>query len=73
MFLFNKLKECRMKSGLSLEKVMVQLGNQGLEISRATVNSHENGETLPNAKQLEHYARLYERPVSYFFNGKQTE
>ena len=63
-----KLKRCRIKKKLSGEQMCRELAASGLQISRQTLSSWENGDTFPNASQLAELAMFFDKPASFFFN-----
>lgn len=63
----SKLKELRDGSNLSVDKLMVELNNAGLAVSRNTIINWENGATEPDPTDLCIIASFYKKPIQFFF------
>lgn len=62
-----RLREAREYLGLSQDDVATALG-----LSRPAVTNIESGSRKVEAVELDQLARLYGRPVSYFFDGEDS-
>jgi len=67
MFLHSKIRECREAKGFSVEKLLVELINYGMNLSGNTIRNWENGLHQPNADDLEQLAKYFKKPIKYFF------
>jgi transcriptional regulator with XRE-family HTH domain len=72
MFLPSRIKECREERGLSQEDLMLQMANEGRKVSRPTISGWENGESLPNAHDLETLSFVFKKPIKYFFASQHN-
>ena len=68
MNISKKLKELRIKSGLSQEKVAEQL-----YVSRQAISKWENGETLPDMENLIAISKFYNVSVDYILSEDEDE
>lgn len=70
-FIYQRLRDCRDRQGLSRDKVVIALSkNNALSIVRDTLENWEKGKTSPNAVQLAELAIFYNKPIEYFFATK---
>jgi transcriptional regulator with XRE-family HTH domain len=62
-----RIREAREYLGLSQELVADQLG-----VPRASVSAMETGKRKVSSIELHHLARLFKRPLSYFFDETES-
>lgn len=67
MFNARRLRECRLKKGLTQTELMFELDKRGLRVSRCTLLNWESGHTIPNANALNVLAGYFNKPIQYFF------
>ena len=64
--LASKLRDARDYLGFSQEEVAVKLG-----VPRASISAMEHGKRKVSSLELKQLARLYRRPVEYFFDDSE--
>jgi len=61
---FKKLKTARLKAKLKVAEVAFRLN-----VSTQTIYNWENGFYYPNSRMLEKLAKIYCKPIQYFFGS----
>ena len=73
MFLANRLKSCRRKSGLSLENLAYEIRRKtGHGVTRQTLENWEKGRFSPTVDGLLSICTFFEQPLGYFFKSKSS-
>ena len=67
MFISEKLRQCREAKDLTQTDLIFELDKVGLRISRPTLISWEAGDTTPDANEIALIAKLFDKPIQYFF------
>ena len=69
MFKGKKLKKLRLKKGLSVNLLSMELYSKyGLEVFYLTLRNWESGKTEPKASQLQILGKLFSKDINYFFD-----
>ena len=68
MFVHKRLKSCRKGKNLSLTGVMYGIYEYSIKRTPETLRNWENGDSTPDANELEAFAKFYEKPLQYFFD-----
>jgi len=66
--LAKKLKDARKDKKLSLIDVVMSTHGADYRVSRETLKNWESGKYEPRLSDLKRLAKVYGRPVEYFFN-----
>lgn len=69
--LARRLREARRESGLSVRAACLKLPRR-LSLSHTTLGSYENGATRPPIDVLAALADLYQRPLDWFLDSRET-
>jgi transcriptional regulator with XRE-family HTH domain len=71
MFIANRLKRCREKMGLSLERLAVEIRiKTNHSVTRQTLENWEKGRNRPTVEGIVSICRFFDRPLGYFFDYK---
>ena len=69
--LARRLREARREAGLSVRAVAKKLPRR-LALSHTTIASYENGVTVPPMNVLAAIADIYQRPITWFLDNRET-
>jgi transcriptional regulator with XRE-family HTH domain len=67
-----RLKEARLKAGISQEKLGIDAGLDEMSAS-ARMNRYELGKRVPDLDLIERFADVLNVPMTYFFAVEQNE
>lgn len=67
-----RLKEVRLKSGLSQEQLGLQAGLE-VESASARMNRYERGTRVPSLELMERIANVLNLPLTYFYAADENE
>lgn len=69
MFLSDRFKQCRKESGLSLERLALEIFKKtDHRVSRQTLENWEKGRNQPELSGIIALSCFFERPLEYFFD-----
>ena len=68
MFIHKRVKQLRKQMGISRDQLMINLAGEGARASMPTIANWENGKSTPDANGLIALARVFNKPLVYFFD-----
>ena len=68
----NRMKELRIKKGLTLKELAKQLNNQGISISSSSLIKYERGERTPRIEILSGISKFYGVSTDYLLGREEV-